>query len=230
MHDCRRERAAPRRASCTDRARGACSAAGDPRSVRQQAGSRSVVGDRELTATVAVRQEHRALRRLESAVGAGDHRDAHTRRRPRRGRLLQHAFDRPIGDRRADDERVLGTVGSRRDGRQHRAHCVELAERRAHLVDEVRARRAEPSASASRSNHHDGTVVAGSAATGTYCTNENWRGDPIAPSATARASVTRSSAHRNSCPTSATTPARVAASSIVRASPASSANGFSQMT
>ena len=92
--------------------------------------------------------------------------------------------------------------------RQHGRHRRELAEPGAHLVDDVRARRAEPSTARARVEPPVRHRAAGSATSGTYCTSVNVRGSPIRPSAIARATSARSGAQRNSWPTRCVTPRR----------------------
>ena len=66
-------------------------------------------------------------------------------RRPRRGRLLQHAFG-TAAHRDPDDEGVLRAAAAGAHGRQRRADRRDLTEPGAELVDDVRTRRAEPTA------------------------------------------------------------------------------------
>ena len=148
-----------------------------------------------------------------------------------RRRLLEHALDTPTREREADRERVLGDARARRHDVERRAHRRELAEPRAHLVDDVRARRAEPAAAGAASNHQRGHLGLRDRRRAAR-TARAWR------SAARRSRRRRSRdrrrrarcAQRNSWPTRCVTPARSAASSMRRASAASSANGFSQST
>ena len=91
---------------------------------------------------------------------------------PRGGRLLEHAVD-ARREAEPDRERVLGDV---RGAPTRRASVAltdgELAEPRADLVDDVRARRAEPATA--RPPGRTTTAAsraAGSATSGTYCTS-----------------------------------------------------------
>ena len=99
-------------------------------------GQTRIVRHRQRPATVAIGAVHLPVHRLERAIGARDHIHAGSLRRPRGRGLLQHAFD-TVHQRDPYDERIFGTVRTIGDGRERRADGRELAERHAHLVDEM---------------------------------------------------------------------------------------------
>ena len=149
-------------------------------------------------------------------------------RRPRRGRLLQHAFD-TVPHRDPYDERVLGTVrtsetvgsvaltdanspSARAPGRRRANPTRRATRRRGRVEPPARHRRSRDRRPAARRRRARTARLA----------------DHAVRDRALRAA--RSAAQRNSWPTSATTPRASRPSSIASASAASSANGFSQMT
>ena len=164
-----------------------------------------------------------------SAESSGHARD-HDRRSPVGGGALHHARAARAG-LEVHDECVVGGARARGDVGERGAHARELAERHAELIDHLRAVRAEPAAAArTRRPTTVGTSASASASTGTCSSTVARRGSPIAPERTVRASVAWPGSHRNSVPSTWTMPAARAAASTRRASGASRANGFSQIT
>ena len=139
-------------------------------------------GTSSAPAAGAVGTEHAVARHLDRAVGPGDDRDA---RRPAGVHDAAVCCSTPCAPLRIVTRTTNVSSAPPRAGahrRQRGADRRELTQPRAHLVDDVRARRAEPTAAPPvASNHQSGTGAAGSATSGTYCTSEKVRGSPIAP-------------------------------------------------
>ncbi len=153
-------------------------------------------------------------------------------RRPRRGRLLQDAVDADCIVNRTTNvsSAHVRARGHRRQRRARPSRTRRTSTRSWSTTCDPDAPSHPPPRAAS--NHQSGVRARRdrrrAGRTARACTV---RGSPIMPLGDrARASVARSGAHRNSWPTRCVTPARVAAASIVAASVASSANGFSQST
>jgi hypothetical protein len=107
-----------------------------------------IIGNVEPPRTVAIGDPRVIAVDPHRAVGSRNRRET-THRPPTGGGLLQHALDgRPEPE--ANRERVVGDAGPSRHDRQRRAHRLEISEPGADLVDEMRARRTQPSSALRR--------------------------------------------------------------------------------